>query len=1517
MYRVIVCNRLGTPLFDLPEDDVFELSRKEEVNGEHSLTVTTTRTLEQGWRILTLDERGRWREHVVYGTDALHDAGDRPFGTYYCVWSVQPDLMGTRVSAMPGVQTPCNAAVALDAALGGTSRWQRGTVTNTATGGASMYDTDGWSAIKTMVATWGGEIDVTVQVDEKTGTVTARKVDYYAKQGEQTVKRRFDFGADLKSVRRTVPDGPLYCRITPRGRGEDTGSGYGRKITIASVNGGLDYLENAAMTDIAKLPDGSGGWEYPTLEVENPEIETPSELKTWAQGILEESTVPKVTYEVDVLQLAREGVDLHGVSLGDAVHVVDRKFGDGIRVSARVAAMTVNLLYEDDVQLTLGHIGGGVAGMMAGLGSRLSMVADTVQAMNGGTFSTADYLTNLVARINAEINATGGYAYIVPGHGILTYDTAVADPLNPVEAGQVVEVKGGTIRIANTRTAQGEWEWKTVFVSGHVAAQVVTTAELVAGFIGNAAGTYWDLDNNQLHLPATTIMDDTTLGTVMQRVNATISGVDVEYAQGTSSTTAPTSGWSTTPPAYEAGKYIWSRTATTTPQGTSYSTPVMISGRDGEDGTSVTILGSYNTLADLQTAHPTGSLGDGYIVAGDLYVWDGAQWEDVGTIRGPQGAAGTDGADGSQIWTATSDPTTPNYTFALSALTGPSGVSPKVGDLVVRSYYRYTVTSVSSSSVLAGNRTSIRGATGAAGASITVTDVQWAEGTSGTTAPSSGWQSSIPSVAQGKWLWCRTTYSDGTTTDTCSYMGTDGDDGASVHVQSSTKSGGTTTVVLTDGTTSTTLTIDDGADGTDGVNGTNGANGANGYVHIAWANSADGSQDFSTSVSANKKYIGVYSDNTQADSTSYASYSWSLIKGADGTDGTDGVGISAMVDQYYLSTSNSAQVDGTWRIEQPAWEPGKYIWTRSQITWDDNSVTYTEPVLAGALNSANEAANYAVGGTNLLDDTNAPSLTKVTAAGNRYIESANYGEYTSTIAEISNPPVIGIKYGQHLVKTSGAQSHSVSYYSGSRVMCRPGNTYTMSVYARHATAASDTELVLQYGYQRNGTNVYPNKRFDMPNDAAWHRYTWTFTTPSDMDDIGIIAYPGGISTPTCNVWFCGWKLEAGEKATDWCISTTDAIYPNTMVRAYGSGILVCKQGNTVGALVNSNGSFDVVKVTWSGDTPTASTVYATYGPNSIIGDAAKAHVEISPDYGFGVYGSNPANTGQIVEIGRVGYESRTKPYFTFGTRTSGSTKGTSSVALGWDTAASGDYSLSQGQGTTASGQFAVAFGTQTSATNTASVAFGFGSVSNGAYAVAMGRNTKTTGQACFAGGTNSIAGGQSSLAYGQGVQTANYYETALGAYNVVSTGTYTNKLVVGGGSSDSDRKNILTLSGTGRLTIAGSLVQNSDRRLKTHVAYLGEDARTIIGRLKPAVFVKDGGRHYGFYAQDVQMADIWDTKTVEAQHTDESLDFDPLTLDYTALIAPLVAYAQSLEKCVDALENRLAKIERKVSDGAR
>jgi hypothetical protein len=62
----------------------------------------------------------------------------------------------------------------------------------------------------------------------------------------------------------------------------------------------------------------------------------------------------------------------------------------------------------------------------------------------------------------------------------------------------------------------------------------------------------------------------------------------------------------------------------------------------------VTILGSYNTYAELIAAHPMGNVGDGYLVNGDLYVWNANNnaWENVGRIQGPEGPRGIQGAPG-------------------------------------------------------------------------------------------------------------------------------------------------------------------------------------------------------------------------------------------------------------------------------------------------------------------------------------------------------------------------------------------------------------------------------------------------------------------------------------------------------------------------------------------------------------------------------------------------------------------------------------------------------------------------------------------------------------------------------------------------------------------------------------------------------------------------------------------------------------------------------------------------------
>lgn len=61
-----------------------------------------------------------------------------------------------------------------------------------------------------------------------------------------------------------------------------------------------------------------------------------------------------------------------------------------------------------------------------------------------------------------------------------------------------------------------------------------------------------------------------------------------------------------------------------------------------------------------------------------------------------------------------------------------------------------------------------------------------------------------------------------------------------------------------------------------------GTPGKNGYIHIAYANSADGKVGFDTTVGTGKSYIGQYTDNIEDDSTNPSKYTWSLIKGADG-----------------------------------------------------------------------------------------------------------------------------------------------------------------------------------------------------------------------------------------------------------------------------------------------------------------------------------------------------------------------------------------------------------------------------------------------------------------------------------------------------------------------------------------------------------------------------------------------------------------------------------------------------------
>ena len=115
------------------------------------------------------------------------------------------------------------------------------------------------------------------------------------------------------------------------------------------------------------------------------------------------------------------------------------------------------------------------------------------------SYSTAQYVSDLLARINEVANQTGGYVYITEGDGIVTYDAPVTDPLVGAEATKMTAVRGGLIYIANRSSTSESWVVKSAIQDGHIAAELITAANLIAGYIGSNTGNYWNLDTGYIH----------------------------------------------------------------------------------------------------------------------------------------------------------------------------------------------------------------------------------------------------------------------------------------------------------------------------------------------------------------------------------------------------------------------------------------------------------------------------------------------------------------------------------------------------------------------------------------------------------------------------------------------------------------------------------------------------------------------------------------------------------------------------------------------------------------------------------------------------------------------------------------------------------------------------------------------------------------------------------------------------------------------------------------------------------
>lgn len=182
------------------------------------------------------------------------------------------------------------------------------------------------------------------------------------------------------------------------------------------------------------------------------------------------------------------------------------------------------------------------------------------------------------------------------------------------------------------------------------------------------------------------------------------------------------------------------------------------------------------------------------------------------------------------------------------------------------------------------------GLPGKDGVGIRSTTITYAQGTSGTVAPTTGWGNQVPNVPAGQFLWTKTVWSYTDNTNETGYsvskigeQGPKGNDGAKGDKGERGLTGPQGPQGLTGPSGPQGL---QGPKGDQGIPGVKGVDGKTQYTHIAYADTVSGGGFSQTDT--NKPFIGMYQDFNATDSRNPQDYRWSKWKGTDGRDGIPG-----------------------------------------------------------------------------------------------------------------------------------------------------------------------------------------------------------------------------------------------------------------------------------------------------------------------------------------------------------------------------------------------------------------------------------------------------------------------------------------------------------------------------------------------------------------------------------------------------------------------------------------------------
>ena len=283
-----------------------------------------------------------------------------------------------------------------------------------------------------------------------------------------------------------------------------------------------------------------------------------------------------------------------------------------------------------------------------------------------------------------------------------------------------------------------------------------------------------------------------------------------------------------------------------------------------------------------------------------------------------------------------------------------------------------------------------------------------------------------------------------------------------------------------------------------------------------------------------------------------------------------------------------------------------------------------------------------------------------------------------------------------------------------------------------------------------------------------------------------------------------------------------------------------------------------------------------------------------------------------------------------------SATGIFSVAMGWNTLASGNWgstamgeggiasgsaSTAMGRNTTASGHYSTAMGRNTTASGNYATAMGYYTEASGGYgATAMGTSTTASGTSSTVMGDSTTASGDASTAMGRGTIASDYASLVIGQYNdsgssvtsdATAFSTSNTAFVIGNGTpgSESDAFKVM-FSGdatvSNDLTVSGDVNVSSDARLKSNIVSLGPTlSKLLLIDGKSYTMNKDGEEKIGVLAQDIQKV------FPKLVGTDDN---DMLTVNYQGLVPVLINALKEQELKINLYDRKIADQQKEIDE---